>query len=74
MLVKISLKLSGSLYSSLLCVVPSHLKTIIGKRERANLVVQMGQFSSLYIHNGRWTSPYRNVLRDSKYSHKYENS
>ena len=33
-----------------------------------------GRFFSLYIYiyNGRWTPPYRNVLRDSKYAHKCE--
>ena len=39
-----------------------------------------GRFFSLYIYLyiyifiyfGRWTPPYRNVLRDSKYAHKCE--
>ena len=35
-----------------------------------------GRFFSLYIYIfiyfGRWTPPYRNVLRDSKYAHKCE--
>ena len=50
---------------------------LIGERERANLVVSTADFSLyiiiyIYIYFGRWTPPYRNVLRDSKYAHKCE--
>ena len=60
--------------------IPLVKDLFVGERERANLVVSTADFSLyifiyniyIYIYFGRWTPPYRNVLRDSKYAHKCE--
>ena len=62
--------------NSLLAIILDECLTLFGERERANLVVSTADFSLyIFIYNiyfGRWTPPYRNVLRDSKYVHKCE--
>ena len=51
------------------CVVYTHNWRV----ERAKLIVSTADFSLfIIIYFGRWTPPYRNVLRDSKYTHKWK--